>query len=284
VLLSAGSARGETSIYVAQQPGFSITLKAEGRHVFVTSLTATSYCRSTGGHRDEITETASASFLGPPQELDRAGPHLHYLQKVTETFYDLTEIDAEIHPGAITGAYRSESSSPVEGDGGCQTGSPEGDPRVHFEALRYVPFDNALATAPDPAAEAIYFSATRAIEIYLWVGGGSLTDVRGRALQTCIRPSRPAQRSRASFDILPPLAVSALDGSFSGHWGFRNEAISSSTRFSGMVADGAITGWLAETWKARERGRVSERCHTGRGERGLTPYRATRYLPVRAGG
>jgi hypothetical protein len=279
VLLGAVSARAETAIYVAEQPGLSITFRVEGRHVFVTSLTATGYCRGTGGHSGEFTETTSRSFLGPPQELDRAGSRLRYLEKVTETFYVLTRIDGEIGPGAITGSYLHESSSPVEGDGGCQTGSPAGDPRVHFEAVRYVPFESA-PQAPDPAAEAIYFLASRPIEMYVWVGEEGVTDVRGRVLRTCIRPGHPVQRYRTSFGIEPPVAVSDLDGSFYGRWGFQSDAIGSSTQFAGTVADDAVTGWLSETNKERRRGRVAERCHTGRGDRGWVPYRATRYVPV----
>ncbi len=282
-LLGAGSARAETSIYVAKQPGFSITLKAEGRHIFVTSLTYTSYCAGAGAHIGEITESHGASFLGPPQELDRTGTHLHYLQKVTETFYSLEVLDGEVHPDAIVGTFLRESSSPVEGDGGCGTGSPEGDPKIQFEALRYVPVGSALAAAPSPGAEAIYFLASKPIEMYLWIGEGAVTDVRGRARHTCVQPGRPAQHSRMSFGIQPPLPVSDVDGSFFGRWGFRSGSITGSTQIGGSVADTAVTGRLSETWKGKEGGRVTERCHTGRGRMGWVPFRATRYLPVRAG-
>lgn len=279
VLLGAPSAYAETAIYVADQPGFSITFRVEGRHVFVTSLTATGYCRGAGGHAEEFTETTSRSFLGRPQELDRTGSRLRYLQKVTETFYDLTRIDAEIDPEVIAGIYLHESSSPVEGDGGCQTGSPAGDPRIHFEAVRYVPFDRALQ-APPPAAEAIYLLASKPLEMYVWVGEEGVTDVRGRVLRSCSRPGQPVQRFRTSLGIEPPVAVSDLDGSFYGSWGSQSGSIGSSTRFAGTVAEDAVAGWLSETTIERRRGRVAERCHTGRGDRGWIPYRAARYVPV----
>lgn len=285
VLLGAGSAQAETSIYVAEQPGFSITLKAEGRHVFVTSLRDTGYCRGTGGHRDEVTEGKGESFLGGPEELERTGRHLHYSEKVTETFYSRTVIDAEIRPDAIVGSYLSESSSSAEGDGGCQTGSPDGDPRVYFTAERYVPLGSELAAAPDPAAAAIYFAGSQPIEIYLWVEDGAVTDVRGSTFDTCIsrhrkRPHRRVERSRGAPLLYPPFAVSPADGSFYGTWGFRSSSFGRSSRFGGTVGETEVVGALSETSKVWHRGRVVQRCHTGTGPKGWVPYQATRYVPV----
>jgi hypothetical protein len=279
-LLGAGSAQAETSIYVAEQPGFSITLKAKGRRVFVTTLRDTGYCRGTGAHRDEITEGKGESFLGGPAELERTGSHLHYSEKVTETFYSRTVLNATLRPDAIVGTYLSESSSPVEGDGGCQTGTPDGDPRVYFTAKRYVPLGSELAVPPDPAAPAIYLANTRTIEMYLWVDGGAVTDVRGTIVETCLRPHHRPYRSRGHFLLYPPFALSPSDGSFSTEAHYDSSAIRRAVYLSGMVADAETAGLLRETYEARERGRLEERCGTGTAKRGWVPYRAIRFVPV----
>jgi len=285
--LGTGTARAETSIYVAEQPGLSITLRAEGRHVFVTSLRHTGYCRGAGIHSDEVREAKGGeSFLGGPEELDRSGRHLHYGEKVTDVFYSRTVIDAEIRPDAIVGTYLDESSSAAEGEGGCQSGSPDGDPRVAFEAERYVPYGGELAAAPDPAAPAIYLANNRMIEIYLWVDDGAVTDIRGTALGTCVsfrrklRPHRKVEHSREGFLLDPPFALSPLDSSFSTDTHYDSSLIKRSVYFSGTVAKAETNGFLRETYEAREDGRLEERCRTGIARRGWVPYRAIRFVPV----
>ena len=281
----AGAARGQTSIYVAEQPGFSITLKAEGRRVFITSLRRTGYCRGTGIHSDEVRETKGGeSFLGGPEELERTGSHLHYGEEVTETFYSRTVLNATLRPDAIVGAYLSESSSSAEGEGGCQSGSPDGDPRVFFTAKRYVPVESE--PAPDPAAPAIYLANDKTIEMYLWVEGGAVTDVRGTVANTCVRfrrklrPHRKVERTRGGFLLYPAFPLSSADGSFSTEAHYPGSAIRRSVYLSGKVAEAETTGLLRETFEARERGRLDERCRTGTAKRGWVSYRAIRFVPV----
>jgi hypothetical protein len=272
----AGAA--ETSIYVAEQPGFSITFKAVGRQVFVTSLRSSGYCKGTPG-QPEYTSWHGESFLGPPGKLERDGRRLHYGSKNTEVFYAETAIDAEIGPEAIVGTYMNASAGPAEGEGDCSTGTPDGGPRVPFEAKRYVPIGSELATAPDPTAAAIYFADARLLEIYLWVEGMAVTDVRARTLATCVGAKGNVYRSRGRFYLELPLALNAHDR-FS--WGekFENGTISRRSRFSGLVGETATVGALAEREEGRQGGRVTERCRTGDGPRGWVHYRAVRYVPV----
>lgn len=283
-LVGASSARAETPIYIAEQPGFSITLKAEGRNVFVTSLQALGYCRGVGGEEDWVTESEGKSFLGGPQELERKGSRLRYLEKVTDVFYSRTGINAQIHPDAIVGTYFHETSSSGEGDGGCQSGGFD-DPRVSFEAKRYAPYDSPLAAAPDPAAPSIYFASTKPIEIYLWVKDGTVSDARATVSGRCIRlhrkkkPHRKVERTLGAALLYPPFPISATDGSFSASWGFGG-GYSRSSRFLGTVEEWATSGSLSETETLRHRGRVMMRCHSGSGRKGWVPYRATRYVPV----
>jgi hypothetical protein len=282
LLICAGPARAETSIYIAEQPGFSITFKAEGRHVFVTSLRSSGYCKGTPG-QPEIIEETGESFLGGPEELERSGRHIHYGYTVTETFYSQEVIDGEIRPDSIIGTYMRATGGPAEGEGPCYTGTPGGGTKVSFEAARYVPFDSELATTPDPTAKAIYFGNAKLIEIYLWIDDAAVTDVRGSALDTCVWPQRrrrKVERSRGAPLLFPPFPLSAPDGSFYGSWGVRNRVLSRSSRFLGVVAEDTVTGTLSETSKGRSGGRVTERCHTGRGDRGWILYRAIRYVPV----
>lgn len=283
-LLSAASARGEVPIYIAEQPGFSITLKAEGRHVFVSSLQTLGYCRGAGGAEDRVTETEGKSFLGGPEELERKGNRLRYFEKVTDVFYSRTGIKAEIRADAIVGTYFHETSSSGEGDGGCQSGGFD-DPRVSFEARRYAPVDSGAAVPPDPNAPAIYFGETKLIEIYLWAKDGSVSDVRTTVAGRCIRPHRKkrphrtVERTREAPTLHPPFPISPADGSFSASWGFGG-AWSRSSRFFGTVEESAARGSLSETETLEHRGQVVMRCHSGIGKRGWVPFQATRYLPV----
>jgi hypothetical protein len=281
LVFSAAATAAETSLYIADQPGLSLTLKAHGDHVFITSLRHTGYCRGAGGFPDKVAE-GGESFLGGPVELERNGRHLQFREKVTETFYSRTVLKATVEDNAIGGFYLSESSSSAEGDGGCQTGSFEGDPRVYFRAQRYVPLGSESASEPDPAAPAVYFANSKVVEMYLWVDQGAVTDVRGTALSTCvkyrrIRPHRRVGRSRESFLLDPPFPLSPADNSFATAALYPG-SFKRSAYLSGTVAEGETKGLLRETSEVRESGRLQERCRTGTARRGWVPYQAIRFV------
>src|SRR5215212_8992132 len=158
VLLGAGPARAVmNSVYVADQPGFSLTVKQEqGYGHFIVSLRATSFCRGVGEDDDGYADRA-ATHVGfwNGARLKRQGEyHYRLVARRNGLFESQREVlDVEILSDRMVGTFYSRAEG--EGIGGtCQTADYEGDPHVSFEARRYVRVGNELATRPDPAADA----------------------------------------------------------------------------------------------------------------------------------
>lgn len=281
---AAAAARSRTSVYIARQPGLSITFKAVGRRVFVTSLEATIYCRGTGAHSDETSEETSQDFLLGPEELDRHGRRVTYGLEVNGSFWASEAIDARLSRGALTGTFLStEGGGGFEDDQDCRTGSPKGSPKVHFRAVRYLPRGDPRASAPERATEAVYFADTDPLEILLWADHRALSGLRATVALTCRHRKRPRTRYREAFafgTLVPPFPFAPGSRRFAAHTGTRERGHRASSRIAGAVGPRAITGNLSETFSWLSHGRIGERCYTGSGGLGGVRFRAVRYLPV----
>jgi hypothetical protein len=294
VLLGAGTARAETSIYVAEQPGLSLLLKAEGGDVYATYMRAEILCYGAGGHWYEGARVAAhRAFMDGPVKLRRGDGRLRLVQGRNGPFESAREvIQGEIRPDGFVGSFSYYASG--EGLGGtCEANAPgfepefgEKEPPVQFEARRYVPLDSPLETDRGAAPEDLYLAHSKALEIYLSVAGGNVTQVRGTALLTCAnrKGKIPGRRRRLGLD--PPYAIGE-DRSFEAQeeldYGFRDRE----ARLTGTVADGEVAGTLriAGFNRSRDRKHIASRCLTGsRGGDGYVGYRASRYLPVKSGG
>lgn len=291
-LVSAASARAETSVYVVEQPGLSLVLKAEGGDVYATYLRARIICRGAGSHWEESNEATHRAFEDGPVKMRRRGSSLHLRRGRSGPFDSSSEtIEAKIEQDRIVGTFSSFASG--EGIGGsCESDAPgfepesgEREPPVAFEARRYVPLGSSLETDRNASAEDLYFAHSRGLEIYLSVAGGNVTQVRGTALLLCAnrKGTIPARRRQLGLD--PPYAIGA-DRSFDAReeldYGFRARE----ARLTGTVADGEVVGSLriAGLNRSRDRKRIASRCLTGPlGGDGYIGYSATRYLPVKTG-
>src|SRR4051812_49290962 len=174
-LLGAASARAETSIYVVEQPGLSLVLKAEGGDVYVTYLRARIICRGAGSHWEESNEATHRAFEDGPVKLHRSGGRLRLVRGENGEYESSREvIEGRIQGGRIIGSFSLYASG--EGIGGsCESDAPEfeqksgaeREPPVPFGARRYVPFNSPLAGAANPGEEALYFAGSKSFEIYL---------------------------------------------------------------------------------------------------------------------
>jgi hypothetical protein len=292
----ARSAHAETSIYVAGQPGLSLVLKAEGEDFYATYLRTVITCRGAGSHWFETSQANHWAFQQGPQKLQRSGRRIRLVRNRRVPFGSEGEaIKGEVQPDRIVGTWSTFASG--EGVGGrCEQDAPgfepefgEREPPVSFEAQRYVPLDSPLATMPDPTAEALYFVASKALEIYLWIGGQSVTRVYGTVELTCESRKGELFSKRAALGLASPFALSyedSFDARAALDYGFRTRAV----RMTGSVdAVGAVGSFHAASTQ-RDDGRLAMRCRTGsRGGDGYVGYRAIRYVlargkPVTTGG
>jgi hypothetical protein len=267
-------------LYVAEGPGLVVTFKAEGRHVYITTLAYGSSCTGVGAHAGEVGELVGEDFLEGPEELKRSGHRLTYGEGPNEVFSDQERLVATLRPDAIVGTFSASSGGDVEGEGSCSTGSPGGGGHIHFKARRYVPFDNASAAAPMPGAPAFYFVAENPLELYFWIDAEAVTAMRGTAVRQCVHRGRRSRNREGFLRLgLPPFPLSS-DGSFSAWGGYRERSSSDSTRLSGNVGEGALNGRISEVETARRGGKVIGRCHTGPRRDGVIPFRAARWVPA----
>jgi len=286
----AGSARAETSIYVAKQPGLDLVLKADGEDVYATYLRATLICRGAGSHWEESNEATDWAFTKGPVELRRRGGGLSLIRLRNGPFDSSREVvRGRIQPDRIVGSFSFFASG--EGIGGtCEADAPgfepefgEREPAVPFEAQRYVPLGTPLASAPDPAEEALYFTSSKLFEIYLGVEGGSLARVHGTAMLSCLTPmgKTPARRYSLGFD--PPYPLDGQELSFDAQATFDYGFKARFAQLTGTVDEEAAAGRLRIFSSHRAGSHVTSRCRTGQiGGDGYLAFSAGRYLPVTA--
>jgi hypothetical protein len=282
-------ARAETSIYVAEQPGLSLVLKAEGKSVYATYLHAELLCYGAGGHWHEGAEAVShRAFQASPVELRRRESEIRLVRSSRGEFDSWREVIAgKVLPDRIVGTFSYYASGEALA-GKCESNRPgfepqfgEREPPVPFEAKRYAPLGSPLAAAPDPAAAALYFAGSRALELYLWVEGRSVTRIHGAAELACA--SRKGRRSskRAALGLEAPYLLGedrSFDARTSLDYGFRTR----SARLVGTVSETAVAGSFRILATHRSRDDLT-RCRTGRrGGDGYVPYSATRYVLARA--
>lgn len=289
MLIGAASARAGTSIYVVEQPGLSLLLKAEDGDVYASYLRARIICRGAGSHWEESNEATHRAFEDGPVKFHRQGGRLRLVRGRSSEYDSSREvIEGRIQGGRIIGSFSLYASG--EGIGGsCESDAPgfepelgaEREPPVPFGARRYVPLNSPLSGVPDPGEEALYFAGSRSSEIYLRVDGGALTQVRGTAVMHCVTRRGKAPARRRSLGFKPPYPLDSENGTFDARaaydYGFRAR----SARLTGTVDKEAAVGRLRILSRNRDHHRISSQCETGRrGGGGYVGYSALRYLPV----
>jgi hypothetical protein len=287
VLLGVGPARAVmNSVYVADQPGFSLTVKQEqGYGHFIVSLRATSFCRGVGEDEDGYADR-EATHVGfwNGARLKRHGEyHYRLVAGRNGPFESQREVlDVEILPDRIVGTFYSRARG--EGIGGtCQTADYEGDPHVSFEAPRYVRVGNELATKPDPAADAFYAQHSEALDIFLWANDSEVTKLQGAVGTACITRKGKKSRRRSAFQVRTPFPLVGAERSFDAHAGRRWPSQVGSAELSGRASDTVAFGTYRAAFAYREgkAARFHAWCHNVslRLDDSVV-FRATRFVPV----
>jgi hypothetical protein len=295
VLVGAGSAAAETSIYVVDQPELSLVLEAKGDDLYAAYLYGEVLCYGAGSHWFEGPDAAiTRSFQVRPKKLSGGEGRFRLVREERSSFHSSTEVlTAEVRPDRIVGTFSYETSG--EGIGGrCEQNAPgfeptdfsQREPPVNFEARRYVPLGSPLAMVPDPTAEALYFRSTRQLEILLWTSESAVTKVRGAARQTCFNRHHGRSAFREPLEPVPLFPLGAADGRFDVRAGQDLPFTNAASHLEGWVGSGSVLGRYraAVAYRNGPRKRFYEWCRTGGREGdGYVGFEAFRYVPVAAG-
>jgi hypothetical protein len=295
VLMAAGSAQAETTLYVVDQPEISFVVEVKGEDAYVAYLEAESLCYGAGAHWYEGPDavTHRAFEIGPVKL--RAVDGGYRLIRRSRDMYESRreELRLEVQPDRIAGTYSAVASGEAI-QGTCETNAPgfepevgQSEPPVGFEARPFVPLGSPRATLPDPAAEALYFQASRQIETISWIEDGAFTKILGVAREAC--HSRRGKRfaRRRELEPEPPFSIDPATGGFEGRGGREWRYLSSASHLQATLSVSQLLGSYraAIAYRNGRRKRFYEWCETGaRGGDGYVDFEATRYVPAVAAG
>jgi|GEM_PF-6620531 len=291
VLFGAGSAQAETSIYVVDQPELSFVVEVKGEDAYVAYLEAEVLCYGAGGHwfegPDAVTHRA---FQVGPARLRPTRSGFRLVRTHGDAFESRREtITLEVQADRIAGTFSFYARGEAI-QGTCEANAPEFEPEfgeqeppVPFEAQPYVPLGSSAATLPDPAAEALYYQASRQIETIFWVDDGAVAKVRGAAKETC--RSRRGKRSalRRQLEPEPPFSIDPATGRFEGRGGRDWPYLSAASRLEASASASKVVGRYraAIGYRNGPRRRFYQWCRTGaRGADGYVGFQALRYVPA----
>lgn len=295
VLVGAGSARAETSIYIVDQPEISFVIEVKGEDAYLAYLEAESLCYGAGAHWFEGPNAVThRAYETGPVRLRPVAWGYRLIRRHSDLYESRREeLRLEIRPDRIAGTYYAEASGEAI-QGNCETNAPgfepefgQSEPPIGFEARPYVPLGSAVATLPDPGAKALYFHASRAIETIFWVDDGAVAKVRGVARETC--RSRRGKRFalRRELEPEPPFAIDPATGVFEGRGGRDWPYLSAASHLEATASTSAVLGRYraAIAYRNGRRKRFYQWCGTGaRGGDGYVDFQAPRYVPAAAPG
>jgi hypothetical protein len=295
MLLGAASARAETTLYVVDQPELSFVVQVKGEDVYVAYLEAEALCYGAGGHwfegPDAVTHRA---FETGPVRLRPVDGGYRLVRRHSDLYESRREeLRLEIRPDGIAGNYLAESGGEAI-QGNCETNAPgfepdfgESEPPVGFEARPFVPLGSPLASAPDPAAESLYFQASRQIETIFWVGDGAVVRLRGVARESC--RSRRGKRFalRRELEPEPSFSLDPTSGRLEARGGRNWPYLSAASHLEAWVSASELLGRYraAIAYRNGRRKRFYEWCGTGaRGGDGYVGFQAVRYVQAAPSG
>jgi hypothetical protein len=294
ILLTAGAARAETSLYVVDQPELSLIFEAKGDSLYGAYLDAELLCYGAGSHWFEgANAVRHHEFETKPMLVPSREGRFRLVSRYRDSFDSSTEVlDGEVLPDRIVGTFSYEVAG--EGtQGRCEQNAPgfepefgQREPAVSFEARRYVPLGRPTAADPDPAAEALYFRNTRQLEILLWASASAVTKVRGAARQTCFNRRHGRSAFREPLEPVPPFPLGAADGRFDVRAGQDFPYTNAASHLEGWVGSRSVLGRYRAAIASRNgpRKRFYEWCRTGGREGdGYVGFEAFRYVPAALG-
>jgi hypothetical protein len=265
MLLAAGLAQAETTLYVGDTKEYAIAFKAEDSQPYIVELAAKTQCFFTEP-REDLGPGGFSAFAAPT--LMRSGP-----EGLTAAIPDgIGQVRAEQAGDEIVGDFNNHQI--FEGGFHCDAGSDK-----TFRAARYLPFGSG--GAPASGERPVYYGNEESTETFLRVIGGEVEGIRGTFVPQC-RIGR-AKRIPASHTLFDgPSDFTKLDegGSFK-EVVFKGGRMHGETpykeriSFTGSVAEDAVTGTYLRVRTVKPQRKAKRRCVTG-----PIPFRAVRYLPA----
>jgi hypothetical protein len=291
LVFSPMAAAAETSIYVVDQPEIFLVVEVKGEDGYVAYLEAESLCYGAGAHRSEEPNVVThRAFETGPVRLRPIDGGYRLLRRHGDLYESRREeLRLEIGSDRIAGTYSAEASGEAI-QGKCETNAPnfepefgQSEPPISFEARPFVPLGSPAATLPDPAAEALYFQASRQIETIFWADDGTVAKVRGVARETCrSRRGKPFARRR-ELEPGPPFSIDPATGGFEGRGGREWPYLSAASHLEASASASEVLGRYRAgiAYRNGRRKRFYEWCGTGaRGGDGYVSFHAFRYVPA----
>ena len=265
MLLAAGPARAETTLYVGDTDEYAIAFKAEEAQLYVLELAADTECFFTEP-REAVGPGGFSSFAEPtPMQSSSEG-------LTTEIPGGLGQLRAEWVGDAITGSYYLHQI--VEEGFHCDTG-----PNRTFQAVRYLPVGSG--GAPASGERPVYYGKEESTETFMRVIGDKVGGIRGTFVPRCrIGRGRKIQASHSLFPGPSDFTELGEGGSFEAV-AFARGGIHGNARFkerisvSGTVAEDAVAGTYLRIRTVKPPHGAKHRCVTG-----PLQFRAVRYLPA----
>ncbi|HEX6781490.1 MAG TPA: hypothetical protein VF125_05600 [Solirubrobacterales bacterium] len=263
VLLTAGIARAETTLYVGDTSDYAIAFKAEESQLYILELAAKTQCFFTEP-REDVGPGGFSVFAAPTlMRSDSEG-------LTTGIPGGIGQVRAERVGDGIAGSFYLHEI--VEEGFHCDTG-----PDRTFQAARYLPFGSG--GAPVSGERPVYYGRDESTETFLRVIGDEVGGIRGTFVPRCrIGRGRKIPVSHSLFAGPSDFTELGEGGSFEAvalaRGGIhRNARFRERISFSGTVAEDAVTGTYLRVRTVKPPNRAKRRCVTG-----PLPFRAVRYL------
>jgi hypothetical protein len=264
VLMAAGSAQAETTLYVGDTDDYAITFKAEEAQLYIVELAADTECFF----------TEPREGVGPGGFSAFAAPWL--MRSDSEGFTSgipagLGEVRAETSGDGIAGRFYLHQI--VEEGFHCDTG-----PDRTFQATRYLPFGGG--GAPASGERPVYYGKDESTETFMRVIGDKVGGIRGTFVPRCRVGARRKVPARETLFELPSDFTELGEGGSFEVVDFKGGRLNRKTRFrerislSGTTAEDAVTGTYLRVRTVKPPHKAKRRCITG-----PLPFRAVRYLP-----
>jgi hypothetical protein len=189
LLIAAGSARAQTTLYVGDTKDYAIAFKSEEARLYVLELAGTTNCYYSEPHED-IGPGGFSAFAAPTlMRSDSEGLHAYDSGRGT------TRVRAELDGGAVRGDFAfSESELSYH----CDTGFEP----TPFQASRYEPVGSGAA--PVSGERPVYYGSEASTEVFLRVINGRAGGIRGTFVPRAESAGRRRSWTGTRFSTLPP--------------------------------------------------------------------------------
>ncbi len=266
LLLAAGSARAETTLYVGDTKDYAIAFKSEEARLFVIELAGTTSCYYTEPF--EALGSGGFSAFAAPTLLtsEGEGPRAYGSGRGS------SRVRGKLEGEVVRGDFEySESELSYH----CDTGfTPK-----PFEAPRYEPVGSG--GAPVSGERPVYYGSDASTEVFLRVINGQAGGIRGTFVPRCrVARSTKVPPRRTLFDGPSAFTKLGEDGSFETKdveegWLRSGAHYKEKISLTGTVAEDAVAGTYLRIRRTKSKGKPVRRCVNGP----LT-FRAVRYLPA----